>query len=142
MIIREVVFGSPEYERMLALREAVLRRPLGLDLSAEDCAGEERQWHLVAIRQQVLVGCLVLVPLPGAAVQMRQVAVLPESQRAGIGSALVGYAEELARSRKRTSMLLHARLEAIPFYERLGYALEGDEFIEVTIPHRAMRKAL
>jgi ribosomal protein S18 acetylase RimI-like enzyme len=142
VIIREVAFGSAEYQQTLALREDVLRRPLGLDLSREDRAGEERQWHLIAIRKQLLVGCLVLVPLPGAAVQMRQVAVVPEAQRAGIGTALVAYAEELARSRKRTSMLLHARLEAVPFYRRLGYVLEGDEFLEVTIPHRAMRKAL
>ena len=142
MIIREVAFGSPEYEQTLALRDAVLRRPLGLSLTAEDRAGEDKQWHLIAIRKQVLVGCLVLVPLPGAAVQMRQVVVIPECQRSGIGTALVAYAEELARSRKRTSMLLHARLEAVPFYQRLGYAVEGDEFIEVTIPHRVMRKAL
>ena len=142
MIIREVAFNSTEYEQTLLLRDAVLRRPLGLSLTAEDRAGEEQQWHLIAIRKQVLVGCLVLVPLPGAAVQMRQVAVAPESQRAGIGTALVAYAEELCRSRKRTSMLLHARIAAVPFYERLGYALEGDEFLEVTIPHRIMRKAL
>jgi predicted GNAT family N-acyltransferase len=142
VIVREVAFGSAEYERSLRLRDDLLRRPLGLPLSAEDLAGEAQQWHLIAVREQLLVGCLLLVPLPGAAVQMRQVAVLPEAQGAGVGSALVAYAEELSRSRKRTSMFAHARLEAVPFYVHLGYVVEGDQFMEVTIPHRLVRKAL
>jgi predicted GNAT family N-acyltransferase len=28
------------------------------------------------------------------------------------------------------------------FYEKLGYAVTGDEFMEVTIPHYIMEKAL
>jgi predicted GNAT family N-acyltransferase len=39
-------------------------------------------------------------------------------------------------------MTLHARSTAVPFYAKLGYECVGDEFIEVTIPHWEMRKAL
>ena len=39
-------------------------------------------------------------------------------------------------------MIAHARASAAEFYRRLGYSVSGDEFIEVTIPHRLVKKAL
>jgi predicted GNAT family N-acyltransferase len=39
-------------------------------------------------------------------------------------------------------MVLHAREEAVPFYERLGYEKHGESFIAVTIPHFFMHKRL
>jgi predicted GNAT family N-acyltransferase len=39
-------------------------------------------------------------------------------------------------------MILHAREAAVPFYLKLGYALAGEPFEEVGIPHRAMEKTL
>ena len=37
---------------------------------------------------------------------------------------------------------LAARQTAVGFYARLGYAVDGEPFIEKTIPHRTMRKML
>jgi predicted GNAT family N-acyltransferase len=37
---------------------------------------------------------------------------------------------------------MHARKTAVGFYEKLGYKRIGNEFLEVTIPHYAMEKAL
>jgi len=73
---------------------------------------------------------------------MRQVAVAAEWQRQGIGTALVEYAEAVARKVGYRRMILHARQEAVPFYERLGYARIGGRFEEVTILHWAMEKCL
>jgi len=36
-------------------------------------------------------------------------------------------------------MTMHARKTAELFYEKIGYAPHGDEFIEVTLPHIEMR---
>jgi len=63
-------------------------------------------------------------------------------QGQGIGTTLVEYAEALARKIGYRRMVLHAREEAVPFYERLGYARIGGRFEEVTIPHWAMEKCL
>ena len=38
--------------------------------------------------------------------------------------------------------LMHARANAVGFYEKMGYKVIGDEFIEVTIPHYVMEKRL
>jgi GNAT superfamily N-acetyltransferase len=140
--IREVAFGSGAYRQACELRDLVLRRPLGLALSAEDVEGEAQQLHLVAFDEAGLVGCLLLVPAENGEIKMRQVAVAERAQRRGVGGALVARAEVLARERGFRTMTLHARRGAVPFYERAGYSVEGAEFVEVTMPHSKMTKRL
>jgi predicted GNAT family N-acyltransferase len=60
----------------------------------------------------------------------------------GVGTGLVTRAEELARALGFGEIVMHARVAAAPFYERLGYQREGRPFIEVTVAHVAMRKRL
>ena len=47
-------------------------------------------------------------------------------------------AEAARRGYKR--VYLHARVIAVEFYVKLGYEVFGEEFIQVTIPHRHMQK--
>jgi predicted GNAT family N-acyltransferase len=37
---------------------------------------------------------------------------------------------------------MHARKNAIGFYEKMGYQVTSEEFLEVTIPHVVMEKKL
>jgi GNAT superfamily N-acetyltransferase len=73
---------------------------------------------------------------------MRQVAVLPTLQGKGIGKILVQQTEQWARYNGWRTILLHARLTAVPFYEKLEYEIEGDVFEEVSVPHFKMKKKL
>jgi len=141
-IIREVEHGSLEYLATVDLRDSILRKPLGLQFSAEELGAEKDSHHLACYRGDRLVGCLVLQPLRGREVRMKQVAVVPDLQGQGIGKALVEYSEAMANRLGFRRMILHARETAVPFYERLGYARFGDRFEEVTIPHWAMEKSL
>jgi GNAT superfamily N-acetyltransferase len=141
VIIREIEHGSAEYWQTIELRREVLRRPLGLDFSPEELNEERNEIHLAAL-EDCLIGCLVLVPKPDGEVKMRQVAVLPDRQRSGVGRALVRASEELARKRGFNLMTLHARDTAAPFYTALGYEIDGPMFEEVTIPHFRMIKRL
>ena len=124
------------------LRDSILRKPLGLQFSAEELEAEKDSRHVACYRGDRLVGCLVLRPIAGSDVRMRQVAVVHELQGQGIGTALVEYAEAAARESGYCRMVLHARETAVPFYERLGYSRVGQRFEEVTIPHWAMERHL
>ena len=141
-VIREIEYGSAEYRAALELRDAVLRRPLGRQLSAKDTECDETACHLVCCLDERLVACLVLIPLAGGDVRMRQVAVAPDAQRRGIGTALVNYAEALARERGFRRMVLNARESAVPFYEKSGYSQCGPRVDILTIPHWEMEKRL
>ena len=74
--------------------------------------------------------------------RLRQMAVINDLQGKGIGKALMQFAENLARDRGFRKLTMHARKNAIGFYEKLGYRCVGDEFVEITIPHYIMEKDL
>jgi GNAT superfamily N-acetyltransferase len=126
----------------MALRDAILRRPLGLQLSADELDGDKDAIHIACYRGDRLAGCLRLCPLEGGSLRMRGVAVDAELQGKGIGTALVEYAEALARTLGYRRMVLHARETALPFYEKLGYARIGEREVRFTIPHWEMAKQL
>ena len=135
--------GSPAYALAVALRHEVLRIPLGLAFTVDQLASEADSHHLVALDEGGrILGCLMLTPRAGGEVQMRQVAVRPDLQGTGLGRALAEEAERQGRQLGFTRMMLHARDTAVGFYERLGYAPEGEPFVEVGIAHRQMAKAL
>ena len=139
---REIPFGSPEYAESLALREAVLRRPLGLAWTAEELAKEESSVHLGCFRDDMLAGALVLTPEDGGTVRMRLVAVAPMHQGQGVGSALVACAEDVAKRLGYHRMVARARETAVPFYRKHGYGVEDETFVQVGLPHRAVWKEL
>jgi predicted GNAT family N-acyltransferase len=134
--------GSPAYEETVALRDDILRKPLGLTFTAEQLGAESSDMHLACYDDGQLVGCLILTPADHGAVKMRQVAVAADRQGKGIGRAMVERSEEIAREHGFTEMVLHARETAVPFYEALGYDRVGERFEEVTIPHWKMRKGM
>jgi len=142
LTMREIAHGSPEYDEGERLRRRVLRDPLGIVPSPEERAEERTFRHLAAFEGERMVGYLMLADQGDRAVRMRQVAVDFDRQRHGIGKALVAHSEELARASGYQTMLLHARQPAVPFYAALGYDVFDEPFIEVTIPHRKMKKAL
>jgi len=140
--LREIPFGSTDYDASVVLRSRVLREPLALRPGPEERGEESGLTHLAAFEGERLVGCLMLHDLGEKRVKMRQVAIEFDRQRSGLGSALVRFSEQVAQKRGFDEMVLHARETAIPFYERLGYERVGEPFVEVTVPHLKMRKAL
>jgi N-acetylglutamate synthase-like GNAT family acetyltransferase len=140
--IRLIPHGSREYEETVALRDDVLRRPLGLTFTAEQLGAEATDFHVACYRDGALAGCLILTPLSADELKMRQVAVEPSMQRRGIGQAMVAFCERFARANGYREITMHARETAVPFYEKLDYERVGEQFEEVTIPHWKMRKGV
>jgi hypothetical protein len=143
MFFREILFESDEYQRACVLRDAVLRAPLGLPLSAVDLKGEADQLHFGLFGDDGdLVACVVAVVVSVDHAKIRQTAVASAFQRQGLGRRIMTELETALAARRFASLSLHARSAAVGFYEKLGYNTVGDEFIELTIPHRKMVKQL
>ena len=142
MTFRELQIDTNETKQSLHLRAAVLRAPLGLRLTESDQAEDPNCIQLGGFDGDRLVAVLLLRPLDEETVKMRQVAVHPEFQHRGLGSQLVAFAEKSAKERGFTKMVAHARSAAVEFYRKAGYAVVGDEFMELTIPHRFVSKQL
>jgi len=138
--IVEAPFGSDVYRQSLVLREAVLRTPLGLHLTAEELADDALRRHFCALSHGAVVGSVSLKPLDQESLQLRQMAVAEDRRRERIGAQLLDHAERFAQGEGFRMIVLNARLGAEGFYARYGYAAEGEPFDENTIPHIRMTK--
>lgn len=58
---------------------------------------------------------------------VKAVYVHPDHARSGVGSAVLGNLESRAAAAGRSTLTLHASLNAVPFYERAGYERRGLE---------------
>ncbi len=67
-----------------------------------------------------------------------RVAVLAEQRGLGYGRALMQALHDAARERGHLGVTLAAQLQALPFYERLGYVARGPVFLDAGIEHRDM----
>jgi GNAT superfamily N-acetyltransferase len=92
-------------------------------LNADDRAAVGRSEAWLAGDDAVPVGLLVLVPTPGY-LRLENVAVIPAQQGRGIGTRLLGFADERARDvslpevRPNTNA---AMTENVTYYGRHGY---------------------
>ena len=143
MYVTEIEFGSPAYDELIYLRDLLLRKPIGLEFSADELSTEYSSTHIAAYASDdELLGTLVMKPLDNDQIKMRQVAVFPGHQKKGIGQLMVAASEEYSKSNGFKEIVLSARVPAVPFYEKLGYEVVSDLYIEVGIDHYKMSKKL
>ena len=142
MALKIIDYVTHEYHQMIKMREDILRKPLGLNFDEKELESEKNNLLIAAFDDDKMLGCCMLVPENENIVRLRQMAVLNDLQGKGIGRALMLFAENLARDRGYNKISMHARKNATGFYEKVGYKVVGDEFVEVTIPHYNMEKEL
>ncbi|MEP6682497.1 MAG: GNAT family N-acetyltransferase [Parafilimonas sp.] len=142
MAVKLIDHGSKEYSQMLALRHSLLRKPLGLSFNDTEIKDEVNDILIGCFDDDHLEGCCLLTQTEPQVLRLRQMAVVSGLQGKGIGKVLLQFAENIARDRGFKKIIMHARITATGFYEKLGYTIAGDEFEEVTIPHYIMEKKL
>ncbi len=140
--IRTIRHASAEYDAAIALRRAVLRTPLGLDFSPEQLIAEAMDTHICAFDDDAVTGTVVITPYTATTAKLRQMAIIPDWQGRGLGALILLAAENEARAQGFSRLTLAARISAQAFYTKNGYQPEGEPFIEVTVPHIQMWKAL
>ncbi|MBK8682097.1 MAG: GNAT family N-acetyltransferase [Bacteroidetes bacterium] len=141
-IIKEIDYGSNDYNAMVQLRYDVLRKPLNLHFTQEQLKQDVNNIHLGYFIHSKLVACVMLLPEQDGKMRMKQVAVQMDLQNSGIGKKIIQASEKYSIQNGCTYMYCHARDVAIPFYLKSGYSIKGEEFYEVGILHRYMEKKL
>ena len=140
MAIRIIDYGSSDYKKMVDLRMDILRKPLGLNFAENDLESEKDDLLIGAFEDDEMLACCILTKIADDTCKLRQMAVHPKIQGTGLGAAMMNYAEQLAKDAGFKKMVMNARKTAKGFYEKLGYEIKGDEFVEVTLPHFYMQK--
>jgi predicted GNAT family N-acyltransferase len=142
MTIRLITTDDPEYEQMKALRLEVLLNPIGVPSSYINSEKEKNDLLVAAFDNGNMIGCCILTRIGDDCLQLRQMAVDTKMQGTGVGAAIIEFAEEVAQKRSVNLLMMHARDAVIPFYEKCGYTIAGEQFFEVGIPHHRMEKRI
>ncbi|MBS1746355.1 MAG: GNAT family N-acetyltransferase [Bacteroidetes bacterium] len=142
MAVKLIDHGSEDYKKMVALRFALLRKPLGLSFDQDELDAESKDILIGCFDDEKLEGCCLLTKTSPDTLRLRQMAVISGLQGKGIGKVILSFAENIARDRGFKKIIMHARKTAIGFYEKSGYKIIGNEFSEVSIPHFVMEKNL
>ena len=138
--IIDIDFGSTRYDELVELRYKVLLEPLGLKFL--DSHREINYLHIGCIDNldNNLIGGMMLIPLSNDTIRMMQVAVSDKYQGLGVGRELVQHAEKRAIESGYKKLVMHAMLNVVGFWEKLGYTQEGDIFEEKGITFAKMVK--
>ncbi|MBO9595316.1 MAG: GNAT family N-acetyltransferase [Niabella sp.] len=100
---------------------------------------DHKAWHFVAVEEDNVVGCVILVPLHNGQAQLKQMAVETLYQSKGIGRLLIETLLAFAKRQALTEVVCHAQDRAIPFYIKNGFEIYDEPFVEVGVPHHHMR---
>ncbi len=138
--IREITMQDPYYQDERTLRNMILLRPIGVADHAWEMH-DDISWHFIALNKNEVIGCVVLKPLDleKKHVQLMQMAVDTTFQKRGIGRMLVEKIQSFVAKNKIKDIVCHSRDYAVPFYQKMGFVIYGDPFVEVGIEHRHMR---
>jgi predicted GNAT family N-acyltransferase len=122
-------------EALRAIRESVFICEQGVPPELEWDELDDACFHLLAINSAGKpMGTARLSPEG----RIGRMAVLKEWRGKGIGRALM---ERLVAEAQKTQMhqvTLHAQTQAVDFYQKFGFRVLGEEFMEAGIPHVRM----
>lgn len=144
MSLFSVQLAQTETDRQAcyAIREAVFVQeqnvPLALEMDEYDATATH---FLLRDAAGAPLATARLLDKNGTA-KIGRVAVLKSFRGRGLGLVLMQAVLDEARRRGYTDATLDSQTYAIPFYKRLGFAAEGDEFDDAGIPHFRMRRHL
>ena len=135
-----IVTRQEERAQAFDVRRDVFQHEQGVPAEEEFDADDDRAVHVLADIDGEPVGTGRLVFHPAYA-KIGRMAVLKHHRRGGVGRALMDALITVALEHHCTRLVLHAQVQAIPFYDALGFHTVGDEFEEAGIPHRRMERS-
>jgi predicted GNAT family N-acyltransferase len=120
------------------VRKAVFVVEQGIPIELEWDEWDERSLHAVLYREGVPVATGRLLP----DAHIGRMAVLPAFRRLGLGARILERLVAVAAARGDAAIVLSAQSHVCGFYAAYGFVAEGDEYLDVGIPHLTMRRSL
>jgi ElaA protein len=124
------------------IRKLVFVDEQGIAL-VEDIDGlDDQATHFLAVENGTPVGTARVLE-KGRTGKIGRLAVLKSHRSKGIGAAIIRAAlNDLDARPHIKEARLGAQIDAIAFYEALGFTPEGDEFLDAGLPHQEMVRRL
>jgi len=138
-VIRTARWNNPQEQKTLKkIRHKVFIEEQGVPESLEWDQFDSVSSHFLAYQQEQAIGCVRLLPTG----HIGRMAVLAKWRRQGVASLLLEACEAHARAHDIHETRLSAQTQAIPFYEKAGYRIISDPYLDAGILHQDMSKSL
>lgn len=126
------------------LRRSVLRRgTVSTDVTFD---GDGDGFHLGAFDGGELIGISSWLPLEeGSSYRLRGMATEPSRTGEGVGTRMLAAGIAKATERGANAIVANARVTALPFYLRNGFAAVGEVYTDADVtglPHQRIRLAI
>ena len=96
-------------------------------------------FQVFASEGESIIGCLRIYQKEPGVLQIGRVAVIESQRGRGIGMQMMRQAVSYVRDKLTDEKIyLEAQTYAIGFYEKLGFKVISDEFLDEGIPHKGM----
>lgn len=122
----------------LALRTEVFVVEQGVPADMELDEWDPLALHVLALEGDTPIATGRLLP-DG---HIGRVAVAKSRRRQGLGAAVMQRLMDAAVRQNMNHIELHAQESALNFYERLGFTVRGERFMEAGIPHFMMHSVV
>lgn len=142
IVIKKIVYGTPDYETSIVIRNEVFRKPHGLDIKDDDLSSDKVVEMFGAYMEDKLIATIFLDIVDKDTIKIRNVAILDGYRGKGLGKYLMDHVEDIARERGYTKSVLMGRVSAEKFYNKLGYKTISEAYDYKTVPHVDMEKYL
>lgn len=140
-IVKKAV-TDPDLNHAFSIRTKVFVEEQKVPKDLEIDEWEEKAIHFLAWENELPIGTCRLRFVDKFTAKVERVAVLKEKRKTGAGKLLMQTLEDLARQKGAQKLLLHAQVQVIPFYKKLGYKPFGTPFDDAGILHMKMEKSL
>ncbi len=143
MIEHKMIHGDTDssIDDAYYVRDLVFTQEQGFPAEIDVDDYDKIAWQCILYKDGSAIGTARLIPQENQG-KIGRVAILKEFRGLGLGfkimEAIIDQAEKLSYA----SLNLSAQVYAVQFYEKLGFVVMGDEYLEDGEPHINMIKAL
>ncbi|MGK7922627.1 MAG: GNAT family N-acetyltransferase [Trichodesmium sp.] len=134
-----LIEDQQQKEEMYYQRWLVLRAPINLERGTEKDEYDADSLHFIAVNNRQIIGSARLREMSTELGSIAYVAILPEFQSQGVGTALIKKIIEIADQKHLKSLRVMSRINASKFYQKIGFQETGKPFDFLGIPHQFMK---
>jgi predicted GNAT family N-acyltransferase len=131
------VNNSSDFFKLLEVRKKVYVDELNVPIELEFDEYDETAFHFVVEVDDIVVGTARLVALDNEG-NIGRVCILKDFRRKGLGTKLITSIINASMNMGLDRLTVEAKVDALPFYEKMGFVNEGNEYLEIGVPHNKM----
>ena len=136
------LYGNADLEDAHTIRFTVFCDEQGYTTAEEIDDKDACSHHIVVYSGDQAVGTGRMYQAEDKTFRMGRIAVRKEWRGTGLGLFIMKAMEQKAKELGANYAILDAQCRVIPFYEKAGYLVCGEEHMDGHVPHKMMKKSL